>query len=600
MGFQIPNSETLDKLSVSALEELREVAASEHTSIRASASAETVTEEQVTAMEAIVAFIGDVDARLDAAEKRAASFNAEIPARTKPEAVVAANEPAAQPEFNTEGVKNVETQVTPVVANGETSAVVSATVTAAGRTAPTISDVAPYVPAAEQPAGAEPKNFSILAAAPLSLGSNKRVEHGAEIDWDQLAHAFQAASDGNMSKARSGQKGPGVRQHTQLASIRREVTEDRVLLDNDSSETAYVKLKAIADRYGKDVLADVEGFGAANGFCTPSVPLYTTCSPITATGLLNAPRVVAPRGGIIHNQGLDFADFFGGDFVLPIPGYNILTEAQVIADTAKTCFEIPCPPFVDDRLNIAALCLTGSILQNRTYPEFVSTFVEGAIASMAHLVNREIINAIVTGSTTVALATVDPWVTDGTVLSQVMAAVEMAVMDLRYAYRTSPDQAFTVVLPIWILAQLRADYLRQNARVSDDLADEVINAMFRRRGALVQYVYDWQDAFNPSGTITIPTANQAGNATPILSLPFNLGFLVYLPGTWVIAELDIIRLDMVYDSTLLAQNQVTQLFVEDGFKPMRMCSFSRVYTVNICPSGSTGVQRAVACTDVTP
>jgi hypothetical protein len=79
-----------------------------------------------------------------------------------------------------------------------------------------------------------------------------------------------------------------------------------------------------------------------------------------------------------------------------------------------------------------------------------------------------------------------------------------------------------------------------------------------------------------------------------------VSFLVYLPGTWVLAELDIIRLDMVYDSTLLAQNQVTQLFMEDGFKPMRMCSFSRVYSVNICPSGSTGAQRAVACADITP
>lgn len=596
--FQIPNAETLAKLSVSALEELRELALNEHTSIRASATPETVTDDQVTEMESIVAFIGDVDTLLDAAAKRAAAYNVEVPARTKPEAVVAANEPVAQPEFDAAGVKDTTAQVTAPVANGETAAVVSATVTAAGRTAPTIADVAPYTPAPEAPEGAEPKNFSILAAAPLNLGKAGRVEHGAEMDWLKLADAFQEAAGSNLSRARTG--GPATREHTRLASIRREATENRVLLGNDTAEVAYTKLKDISDGYARDILADREGFGAANGFCTPSVPIFSTCSPITATGLLNAPSVVAPRGGIIHNQGLDFADFFGGDFVLPIPGYNILTEAEVIADTAKTCFEIPCPPFVDDRLNIAALCLTGSILQNRTYPEFVSTFVEGAIASMAHLVNREIINAIVTGSTTVALAAFDPWVTDGTVLSQVMSAVEMAVMDLRYAYRTSPNQAFTVVLPIWILAQLRADYLRQNARVSEDLADELIVSMFRRRGALVQFVYDWQDAFNPAGTITIPTANQAGHATPIVSLPFNLGFLVYLPGTWVIAELDIIRLDMVYDSTLLAQNQVTQLFVEDGFKPMRMCSFSRLYTVNICPSGSTGVQRAVACADITP
>ena len=46
----------------------------------------------------------------------------------------------------------------------------------------------------------------------------------------------------------------------------------------------------------------------------------------------------------------------------------------MIADTAKTCVEIPCPSFVDDRLNVAALCLTSSLLQNRGYPEFTATF----------------------------------------------------------------------------------------------------------------------------------------------------------------------------------------------------------------------------------
>jgi hypothetical protein len=216
---------------------------------------------------------------------------------------------------------------------------------------------------------------------------------------------------------------------------------------------------------------------------------------------------------------------------------------------------------------------------------------------MAHLVNREVIAAIVAGSTAVNLGVaIDPWQANASTLSQTLSAVEMAVMDLRYAYRTDPNQAFTVVLPIWWLAQARADYIRRNAAANNDIADAEIAQMFRNRGALVQYVYDWQDAFAPG---TLNAAQQPGSATPMLALPWTLQFLVYLPGTWVIGELDIIRLDMVYDSTLLAQNQVTQLFMEDGFKPMRMCQFSRVYTVNICPNGSTGAQVATTCGDIT-
>ena len=599
MSFQIPSDGTLDQLSVSALEELRAAALNEHTSIRASASAETVTDDQVATMAEIVAFIGNVDARLDAAAARAAAFNAEVPERPKAAEPVVA---AATPEFNAEGVKDVKDEVKVTEADNLPTTVVAATVThGTAVVASSIADVAPYTPTPAAPEGSDeaPKVMTLVAANHLSTGTRgKPVNNGAEMDWEQFAQAFQEVSASNFSRARQG--GPATREHTRVASLRREATEDRVILSNDDAFQAYTKLKDISDRYQADINKHGWSRTAANGFCTPSTPIYTTCSPIEATNLWEGPRVVAARGGIIHNQGLDFADFFGGDFVLPIPGYNILTEAQVISDTPKTCFEIPCPPFVDDRLNLAALCLTGSILQNRTYPEFVSTFVEGSIASMAHLVNREVLNAIVAGATsTTALATLDPWISDGSVLSQVLSAVEMAVVDLRYAYRTSDSQPMTVLMPLWLKAQLRADYIRQNARVSEDLADSMIDSMFRTRGALVQWLYDYQDAFNP-GPTTIPTANQAGHATPIVSLPFTLGFTVYLPGTWVLAELDIIRLDMVYDSTLLAQNQVTQLFMEDGFKPMRMCSFSRNYTINICPNGSTGVQRAVTCTDITP
>lgn len=591
MKIEIMGKETLDKLSTSALEEIRDLAYNEVTEIRASVAG-TPTDEQVDEVDSLVAYLGEIDQTLDAREASEAKFNAPVAPRAKKTAEVQAS---AVQEFDENGEKDVTETVASVTANGETATVIEASVKQ-GTGTPTIADVAPYTPKADVAEGEAPKTFSIVAAGNMSLGKGEVIGHNQEMDWLQLAKAFQVASDGNLGKARAA-RGKGGSQHTVIASVRREATEDRVILDTDNPQAAYQKLQEMSNRYANDVRAGRESVEAANGFCTPSTPLYDTCSPITATGLLNAPRMVVPRGGIIHNQGLEFADFFGGDFVLPIPGYNILTEAQVIADTAKTCFEIPCPEFVDDRLNIAALCLTGSILQNRTYPEFVSTFVEGSIAAMAHLVNREVIAAIVAGSTAVNLGVaIDPWQANASTLSQTLSAVEMAVMDLRYAYRTDPNQAFTVVLPIWWLAQARADYIRRNAAANNDIADAEIAQMFRNRGALVQYVYDWQDAFAPG---TLNAAQQPGSATPMLALPWTLQFLVYLPGTWVIGELDIIRLDMVYDSTLLAQNQVTQLFMEDGFKPMRMCQFSRVYTVNICPNGSTGAQVATTCGDIT-
>jgi hypothetical protein len=63
----------------------------------------------------------------------------------------------------------------------------------------------------------------------------------------------------------------------------------------------------------------------------------------------------------------------------------------------------------------------------------------------------------------------------------------------------------------------------------------------------------------------------------------------------VVARQDVIRLDTIYDSTNLATNKVTQLFLEDGFRAMRFCPVSRVYTIAICANGKTGLQRDITC-----
>lgn len=592
-----PNDKGEFELSVYAtptLTDLRNLAAGDQSSLVASLDRDNPDETILAQAEELSAFVAAADIELDKRAATAARAAAQTPIapRTATPAVTETETPAetvtADGGFDTEGNKDVAESTPAVEVANTTTEVVAATVTAAGgivnapRRSVQIADVAPNSPTPEIVEGSQ--GYTIVAAADLAEFSS-----GTAMEWAQVGQAFEDRVRAYPSAKRGGAK--AFMQHP-LVRIRRDFGDDATILEGDSHQSAFNKLRAGADAAGRGTLV------AANGWCAPSEPDYSICSPITADGLLNLPERVLRRGGLLHNQGLDFADFFGNDFVLPIPGFNILTEAQVIADTAKTCVEIPCPEFVDDRLNVAALCLTSSLLQNRGYPEFVSEFTQGAIAALAHLVNREVINEIVTGSTAVTLATTDPWVTDGTFYSNVLSAVEFAVKDMRYAYRTSMSQSFTVILPYWVLGGMRADYIRQNARVTDDLADSNIMAQFAMRGAQVQWVYDWQDAFNPAPG-TIAATNQLGNATPPINYPVNTAFLIFLPGTWILGRQDVIRLDTVYDSTNLQQNLVTQLFMEDGFRPMRMCQFSRVYTLPTCATGSTGAQRAVACTDQT-
>lgn len=581
----------LKSFSVSGLTDLRDMAENERLTLVASLTPETVTDETLSRAEELQAFTAAADTELADRRQRAERLAAASAPQPKPEPVAETPEETVTADggFDDDGNKDVTASTpAPETANSPAT-VVEATVTAAGgldnapRRSVQLSDVAPHSPETTVREGAA--DYTIIAAADIAT-----FPTGTEMSWGDVGRAFEERVRAYPSTSRGGGK---MRMQHSLARIRRDFPEAQTVDTGvDGQEGAYNKLRTTSDTWVKDA-----SLVAANGWCAPSEPDYSICSPITMDGLLNLPETVLRRGGLLHNQGLRWTDFFGGDTTLPITGFNILTEAQVIADTPKTCIEIPCPAFVDDRLNVAALCLTSSLLQNRGYPEFVSEFTQGAIAAMAHLVNREVINEIVTGSTAVVLTAVDPWVSDGTFYSNMLSSVEFAIKDMRYAYRTSMEQRFDVVLPYWVLGAMRADYIRQNARANDDLADAVIRQRFAERGANVQWVYDWQDAFNPGA---IAAVHQLGHATPAFNYPTTTQFLVYLPGTWILGRQDVIRLDTVYDSTLLAQNLVTQLFMEDGFKPMRMCQLSRVYSVPTCANGHTGSQRTITCTDVTP
>lgn len=580
MSFQIPNhaDDALKIYSAAGLADLRRVAFDEFTAtqntIKAAADASTTADAaDLDRSEALYNFIVAADVRLDELEAEAA---ATVTAATRQLA------PRGAKVTETEKVEGAEEAAAETVTASTDDAV-----TAGVTTRVTAIDLAAVTIDVVTPAKAAEVTYTITAGAETGYAA------GATLDgFKAVTAAFQerASVFGKSAKGR----GSDEVMHYNVAKINRNYTEELTYKPGMTEERIYDMGKyATSEKrlQGGSLLNSVQ---AGIGWCAPSTIVLTTCSPITATGMWQGPEIGAPRGGIRHNQGLSFSTIFGGG-----TGYNILTEAQVIADTVKTCVQIPCPSFVDDRLKVAALCLTGDLLQNVGYPEFVQTFIEGAIDAQAHNINRDIIATIVAGSTAVNLAVlIDPWQSDASVVSQVMAAAEMAVVDIRYNLRLDPNATIEMVFPIWLKAQMRADWLRRNAVPNPDLADAAIMSMFATRGVVPQFVYDWQDAF--SGL----TTTGPGAATPLLVLPqsptVNLQFLAYPAGTWLLARQSVIRLDSVYDSTLLATNKVTQLFVEDGYLPMRMCPVSRVYTVNICPNGSTGVQRAVSCTDVTP
>ena len=585
--FTIPSDLTV--FSVAGLEDLLRVAREELRTLRSGIpDPSQVDDETMTRMRDLHAFGTAAQTEIDGRAARAAEFaTLELMERETPAAQPATPAEPATPAAPAATLTNQEIfeaafraaqAATATTSNSGTVAVVETPAEPA--VTPSVAQVAQFSTQTEVLVG-EVQTLLGEHHALVAANELENMHAGSEMSsWRQFADAFTA---------RSRTHGGSQAMRHPVATIERRWNPEYILTEEMSDATVQEILRQAAD----ETRLEGGSLVAANGWCAPSETLYSTCLQISTDGLLSTPEVIARRGGIRHNQGIEFDTIFGTGV-----GFNILTEAQVIADVTKTCVEIPCPPFVDDRLDVSVLCLTGAILQNRAYPEFVETFVRGALATFAHFINRSIIAQIVAGSVAVTPSTVDPWASDGSLISNLLGIIEMAIVDIQYRLRLQQNSTVEIVLPYWIKAMIRQDFSRRPGFDGVSLDDSAIQSWFSMRNARVQFVYDWQDAF--SGVATGPGADTPITTLPALVTPKQVQFLAYPAGTWVVARLDVIRLENVYDSVNLPQNLVTQLFMEDGFKPMRMCPLSRVYTVNICPSGLVGGSQTVTCTDITP
>jgi hypothetical protein len=317
---------------------------------------------------------------------------------------------------------------------------------------------------------------------------------------------------------------------------------------------------------------------AAVGWCAPSETIYDLCALETLDGMLDIPEVQASRGGFFvpENGGPNFAaiyDNIGDD------GDVILTEYDVENGVEKVCVEIPCPPFVEVRLDVAYICITGSLLQTRGYPEAVTRFSQGAMVALAHKVNESVIARIVAQSGAAVVIPADPSGDDAA--SALLSAVELAIEDMKYRNRMGRTATIEIVLPAWVIAPIRAALARRQGVAAINVTDAEILSAFTTRHAVPRFVYDWQDAY--SGI-----AGGPGAQTAMTAFPTTVRFLAYPAGTWVKPVRDVINLDTVYDNALLTQNQYTAIFAEDGFNVIKMCADSRLYQVPIDVSGVVG------------
>lgn len=456
----------------------------------------------------------------------------------------------------------------------------------------------PPVPAAVPPTGtldtppvAEEPAYAVMVAsadAPGNQGELASFSQVGELIERRLAgYSTATRRKGDAKSLGNGRFSVGGRTMSRHGNVafQRQFPDNLRITDTKDALSVLDFATSEARLPGGSLVASMEAqikagksLTAAVGWCAPSETIYDLCELETMDGMLDIPEVQATRGGFFvpDDGGPNFStiyDSIGDD------GDVILTEYDVENGVEKVCVEIPCPDFVEVRLDVAYVCITGSLLQRRGYPEAVTRFTRGAMVALAHKVNESVIARIVAGSG--APVTIPQDASGDDAASALLSAVELAIEDMRYRHRMGRNATMEVVLPAWVLAPIRAALARRAGVALINVTNAEILAAFTTRGAVPRFVYDWQDAY--SGLAGGPGAQAA-----ITTWPANVQFLVYPAGTWVKPVRDVVNLDTVYDNALLTQNQYTALFAEDGFAVLKMCADSRLYQVGIDTSGVVG------------
>jgi hypothetical protein len=407
--------------------------------------------------------------------------------------------------------------------------------------------------------------------------SNRTSNHGPvlALPTKTLAAAQLGRMGGELTLTGRSQAMTSPNRHG-AARIMRDVSEEQFGGNDEAnwnlmhSAAAEWRSQLSAGRQ-RALAGNVGRSGLIAAWCARGENFFELCNQASLDGQLPLPERTVDRGGIAIAEGGGFE--FGT--VYDLIGDNTATDAELTAGVVKTCIEVPCLDMPETRLNADWLCITASLLQRRAWPESIEAFIAMALAAKMHKTNSRIIQAIVAASgTPVEVASC----TGADAFSTLYAAVDLAVQDLATRSYMALGPEFEVVLPVWVRANLRAAIM--NRRGIDDMvkADEWLQTQFAKLGVTVHFVYGYQDAH-----VTPAPAGFPGAAVPLASLPTEVQFIIYPAGTWVKGTQPVIDLDTIYDSTLLASNQYTAVFVEDGWLALQTCPYSRVYNVIVDP-----------------
>ncbi len=404
-------------------------------------------------------------------------------------------------------------------------------------------------------------------------GDDLGVTTGTGLNWAEMAEALdqrlRGYNHGLYSNAHRSKKSLSSKQS--FAAIRRPETEFRI----DPTMGREV-IEDIIERATNEKRLEGGSLVASGGWGAPSQVLYDEFLELESTdGILDVPEIQVTRGGVQITTGTSFADIYanitGFDFdeAADIAGDYALTDSGAPTEGPKPSYHVENPSFIDYRLGVSGLSIQAGLLAARGYPEHLARILRGATVAHEHRINALVIAKIASLSTGVTM----PAGQKGAV-APVLSSIELQAKHYRTRERMRRDASLEGVFPEWLLGVFRADLSRRLGLSEFAVTDAMVNAWFAERNIAVQWVYDWQSID------TTPAAS-------FTQWPTSVTFLLYAAGTFVRGASDIISLNTLYDSTLLAQNDFSALFTEEGWFVAKKGYDSRAVTLSIEANGYT-------------
>lgn len=316
---------------------------------------------------------------------------------------------------------------------------------------------------------------------------------------------------------------------------------------------------------------------AAGGWCAPSEIKYDFFNAECFDGGIDLPTVGVSRGGIQFPVSASMADVFSATFTNATNPWLWTEDDDILAATGsptKPCVRVPCPEFVERRLECYGLCITQGNLTDDAYPESTAHYIRLLMSAHAHATNARIIATM--ASLSAAVVTGGFFAGDGPAYNAILSSISLAAVDYRARYGMCSDDILEVVIPQWVLEVIQADLsLRTGSADVISVTKDQVRRYFADRGIRPQFVGDWQ----------VRDTGLPGVAAGLTAWPTTVDIMIYAAGTFIKGNGLSLNLGVVRDSTLNETNDHTALWMEDCHLVGMVGNESRRYRIAFDISG---------------